>query len=43
MITTIILNNHDKLGKPVYQYDIDGNFITEYKSQAEAARAINGF
>ena len=26
---------------PVYQYDLEGNFIKEYKSQSEAARQLN--
>jgi hypothetical protein len=26
---------------PVYQYDLDGNFIKEYKSRSEAARQLN--
>jgi hypothetical protein len=26
---------------PVYQYDLDGNFVKEYKSQSEAARQLN--
>lgn len=32
----------DKLAKPVLQFDMDDNFIKEYDSQSDAAKAING-
>lgn len=35
-----IENKHTGVKKPVYQFDLQGNFIQQYKSAAEAARAL---
>ena len=34
--------NSENRYKPVYQYDLSGNFIKEYKSAKEAAKELNG-
>jgi len=34
-------NGYDREGKKVYQYDIEGNFINEFKSIMEAGRKLN--
>ena len=33
----------EKTGKLVYQFDLDGNFISKYESIHEAAKAVNGY
>lgn len=40
-IPITIINNQEISSKKVYQYDLDGNFITEYPSVREAARQLN--
>lgn len=37
----IIDNASKKISKIVYQYDLDGNYINEYKSVREAGRVLN--
>lgn len=37
----IIEGAMEKISKKVYQYDIDGNFIKEYKSSREAGRSLS--
>lgn len=39
---TRVTRMKEKLATPVLQYDMDDNFIAEYESQTDAARAING-
>ena len=35
------INNNSGVSKIVYQYDLDGNYITKYSSAAEAAKKYN--